>query len=115
MDLGNSLKSREIVLLYLPLFSVALGYGAVLPILPTLLERLHGGTDLGSLPWLAGLLTVVYIGAFAIAAPLWGRIIDLRGSRLVLLLGLLGYAASTFSFGLSVWRAELFATALLKQ
>lgn len=107
---GSSLKARELALLYLPLFTVALGYASVLPILPTLLERLHDGTDLGSLPLHAGLLTAIYIGAFVIAAPLWGRIVDLRGSRLVLLAGLLGYAASTVWFGFSVSLVGMYAT-----
>ena len=34
---------RGLIWLYLPLFSVGLGYGAVLPILPAFLERLAGG------------------------------------------------------------------------
>lgn len=89
----------ELALLYLPLFTVALGYGAVLPILPGVLDRLHGAADAAGLPLHAGLLTGIYIGAFVIAAPLWGKITDLRGPRTVLLIGLLGYAAATVWFG----------------
>ena len=95
----RSLKSGELALLYLPLFTVALGYGALLPILPKLLERLHGTESDAGLPLHAGLLTGVYIGSFVIAAPLWGRVTDVRGPRIVLLTGLLGYTASTIWFG----------------
>lgn len=92
-------KAGEVALLYLPLFTVALGYGAVLPILPSVLERLHGTAGAAALPLHAGLLTGIYIGAFVFAAPLWGKITDRRGPRLVLLIGLLGYAAATAWFG----------------
>ena len=91
----------EIVLLYLPLFSVALGYGAVLPVLPGLLERLHGASTGDALPLHAGLLTGIYIGAFVIAAPFWGRVTDRRGPRGVLLAGLTGYAAATLWLGVA--------------
>jgi len=97
----RALNAGEITLLFLPLFTVALGYGAVLPILPSLLERLHATPVSGALPLHAGLLTGVYIGAFVIAAPLWGKVTDARGPRAVLLAGLLGYAADTVWFGLT--------------
>ena len=35
------LTAGEVALLFLPLFTVSLGYGAVLPILPSVLERAH--------------------------------------------------------------------------
>lgn len=92
-------KAGEVALWYLPLFTVALGYGAVLPVLPSVLERLHGAAGDAALPLHAGLLTGIYIGAFVIAAPLWGKLTDRRGPRGVLLIGLLGYAAATAWFG----------------
>lgn len=93
------LTRGEVALLFLPLFAVALGYGAVLPILPSVLERVHATGVEGAAALHAGLLTGVYIGAFVIAAPLWGKVTDLRGPRTVLLIGLLGYTAATVWFG----------------
>jgi len=115
-------RAGEIALLFLPLFTVSLGYGAVLPILPLLMDRLHapGAGDASALH--AGLLTAVYVAAFMIAAPLWGKTSDRRGPRAVLLLGLLGYAAATLWFGfadslasgyLARFTAGLFAAAVL--
>lgn len=109
-DGHRALGGRELALLYLPLFAVALGYGAVLPILPALLHRLHGGTGDAALALHAGLLTGIYIGAFVIGAPLWGRLADRRGPRPVLLLGLLGYAAATVWFGLAASLASAYAS-----
>lgn len=109
---GPSISDRSVVprltvgaltVLFLPLFTVGLGYGAVLPILPGLLARLHGTTSAAShggiLALHAGLLTGVYIGAFVIAAPLWGRLTDRYGARWVMAVDLLGYAAATVWFG----------------
>jgi len=93
------LTAGELTLLFSPLFTVALGYGAVLPILPSILERVHAAGVQGAVALHAGLLSGFYIGAFVIAAPLWGKVTDLRGPRTVLLIGLLGYAAATVWFG----------------
>ena len=96
---GSAALTRGgLALLYLPLFTVALGYGAVLPILPSVLGRIHGAGD-ETLSVHAGLLTGAYIGAFVVAAPLWGRVTDHRGPRKVLVTGLLGYAVATVWFG----------------
>ena len=89
----------ELALIYLPLFTVALGFGAILPVLPSVLERVHGATSQAALPWHTGLLTGLYIGAFVVGAPLWGMVVDRRGPRTVLVAGLLGYAAATVWFG----------------
>ena len=100
----------EIALLYLPLFSVALGYGAMLPVLPGLLDRLHGASMDDALPLHAGLLTGIYIGAFVVAAPFWGGVTDRRGPRGVLLAGLAGYAAATLWLGAAGSLAEAYAS-----
>lgn len=89
----------EAVLLMLPLFSVGLGYGAVLPLLPDLLIRIHAAGGHQALALHAGLLTGLYVGAFVVGAPFWGWLTDHWGPRRVLLTGLLGYAIATAGFG----------------
>ncbi|HKS56486.1 MAG TPA: MFS transporter [Steroidobacteraceae bacterium] len=106
----QAFKGGELAFLYLPLFTVALGYGAVLPILPTLLQRLHGGANDPALALHAGLLTGIYIGSFVIGAPLWGRLVDRYAPRPVLLIGLLGYAAATVWFGFADSLASAYAS-----
>lgn len=109
----KALRRGETILLLLPLFSVALGYGAMLPVLPDLLEQLHRGSPADALPLHAGLLTGIYVGAFVVAAPLWGRVTDRRGPRGVLLVGLVGYAASTLWLGTADSLAEGYASRLV--
>lgn len=110
VDSPRWLSSGRLALIYLPLFTVGLGYGAVLPILPNLLERLHTTAAAEvALPLHAGLLTGIYIVAFVVAAPVWGRVTDHRGSRLVMMSGLFGYAAATVWFGLATSLAMAYA------
>lgn len=108
-DPHRPLTARELTLLFSPLFTVALGYGAVLPILPSILERVHATGVRGSMALHAGFLTGFYIGAFVIAAPLWGKVTDVRGPRAVLVIGLLGYAAATVWFGFAASLAAAYA------
>lgn len=54
---AERLRPGEVALLLLPLFTVALGYGAVLPLLPSLITRLHASGVHSGLPLHAGLLT----------------------------------------------------------
>ena len=82
-------------------FTVSVGYGAVLPHLPHLIERLLGeGVGVAQISRHTGLLAAVYTAALFIFAPMWGRFADRRGSRGVLLFGLLGFGVTmaVFSF-----------------
>lgn len=107
----RTLRPADTALLLMPLFSVALGYGAILPVLPGLLERLHDDSAADALPLHAGLFTGIYVGAFVVAAPLWGRVTDRRDPRGVILAGLFGYAAATLWLGVA---STLFAAYLAR-
>ena len=78
--------------LMLAVFTVSMGFGIVLPLLPFLIERLLGaGGDAVQISRSTGLLTAIYTLALFLFAPLWGRISDLFGRRLILLAGLAGF------------------------
>lgn len=81
--------------LLLAMFSIALGYGVILPILPSLVERLAGASDAAALAEHAGLLTGVYMLAIFLFAPVWGKVSDRCGRRRAILLGLGGFAIVT--------------------
>ena len=84
----------------LAMFTITVGYGIVLPILPFLIERLAGTADATTLSWHTGLLTGTYIFAIFLFAPFWGMISDRWGRRPVILLGLTGFATTVALFAL---------------
>ncbi len=103
--------------LMLAVFTVSVGFGVVLPLLPYLIERLLGaGAKAAQVSRHTGLLTAVYTLSLFLFAPLWGRLSDRRGPRGVLLLGLFGFGVSmlVFSFveSLAAVYAERFVSGL---
>jgi MFS family permease len=85
--------------LMLAVFTVSVGFGVVLPLLPYLIERLLGaGVKAAQVSRHTGLLTAVYTLSLFLFAPMWGRLSDRRGPRGVLLVGLLGFGATMLVF-----------------
>ena len=85
--------------LMLGVFTVSVGFGIMLPLLPYLIERLLGaGGDAVQVSRHTGLLTAVYTFSLFLFAPLWGRLSDQRGPRGVLLIGLLGFGVTMLVF-----------------
>ncbi len=100
-----AITSRESVAsLALPLavvFVMSMGYGVVLPVLPFMLARVLGEAARAEVAWHTGLLTGVYMLALFMFAPLWGRISDRVGRRMVILLGLAGFSGAMLWFALA--------------
>ena len=85
--------------LMLAVFTVSVGFGITLPLLPYLIERLLGtGVEVAQISRHTGLLTAVYTLALFLFAPLWGRLADRRGPRGVLLIGILGFGVTMLIF-----------------
>lgn len=80
-----------------------IGFGIVIPILPFLSPHLGGGTDD------VAFILVSYSVMAALVAPLWGRLSDQLGRRLILFICLLGGAASHFLLAASneLWMVYL--------
>jgi MFS family permease len=100
---GASASATAAVML--AVFTVSVGFGVLLPLLPYLIERLIGaGVEVAQVSRHTGLLTAVYTLSLFLFAPLWGRLSDRRGPRGVLLIGLLGFSITmlVFSFVESV-------------
>ena len=80
--------------LMLSVFTVSMGYGIVLPLLPYLIERLLGTvSDAAQVSRSTGLLTSLYTLSLFLFAPAWGRMSDRYGRRPILLIGLFGFSA----------------------
>lgn len=79
-------------------FAVALGYGAILPLLPTMLRAFAGVGTPASVAWhTCGLLGTYMLGLF-VTAPVWGALSDRIGGRRLFLFGLSGYAVALVAF-----------------
>jgi MFS family permease len=85
--------------LMLSVFTVSMGYGVLLPLLPYLIERLLGtGGDATQVSRATGLLTGLYMLSLFLFAPIWGRMSDRYGRRPILLIGLIGFSATMLTF-----------------
>jgi MFS family permease len=85
------------VVLLLSVFTVSVGFGIVLPLLPYSIERLLGG-DSPLVARSTGLLTGLYTFLVFLFAPIWGRISDRYGRRRILLVGLIGFGVTMLTF-----------------
>ena len=100
--------------LMLAVFTVSVGFGVVLPLLPYLLERLLGaGGEAAQVSRHTGLLTAVYTLSLFLFAPLWGRLSDRRGPRGALLVGLLGFGVTMLVFSFVESLAAVYAERFL--
>ena len=87
--------------LMLSVFTVSMGYGVLLPILPYLVERLLGDVgDPSQVSGSTGLLTGLYTLSLFLFALVWGRLSDRYGRRAILLVGLVGFSATMATFAL---------------
>ncbi|WP_087004722.1 MFS transporter [Rhizobium sullae] len=88
------LSRRATAALLFAVFTAAVGYGVVLPVLPHVVEGLSSSASAGSIGWHTGFLAAVYAGAPLLFAPFWGWLSDCYGRRPVLLAGLVGFGAT---------------------
>ena len=100
--------------LMLAVFTVSVGFGVVLPLLPYLIERLLGaGVEVAQVSRHTGLLTAVYTLSLFLFAPMWGRLSDRRGPRGVLLVGLVGFGVTMLVFSFVESLAAVYAERLV--
>ena len=76
-------------------FIVSAGYGALLPVLPGWLESLMPGASASEIGRHVGFLSGVYAAGVLLGAPLWGIVSDRVGRGRILIIGLVGFVASS--------------------
>jgi DHA1 family tetracycline resistance protein-like MFS transporter len=96
-------REASLVFILLTLALDALGFGIVVPIVPSLVKSLTGGDTSHAAEWV-GALVATFAGAQFIAAPVLGGLSDRFGRRPVVILSLLG---STANYALLAWAPSL--------
>ena len=97
--LSTGISPSTMAVLMLSVFTVSMGYGILLPLLPYLIERLLGTAgDAVQVSRATGLLTGLYTLSLFFFAPVWGWMSDRYGRRPILLIGLLGFSATMLTF-----------------
>ncbi len=97
--LSTGIPPSTMAVLMLSVFTVSMGYGVLLPLLPYLIERLVGTAgDVAQVSRATGLLTGLYTLSLFFFAPVWGWMSDRYGRRPILLIGLLGFSATMLTF-----------------
>ena len=98
-DASAGIPISTMVVLMLSVFTVSMGYGIILPLLPYLIERLLGATvQAAEVSNATGLLTGLYTLSLFLFAAVWGHLSDRFGRRLILLIGLTGFSVTMLTF-----------------
>jgi len=100
-------NKKALLLLFLIMFLVMVGFGIIIPVLPFFAE------EIGATPTELGLLMAVYSLMQLLFAPMWGRISDRIGRKPVLLIGIAGLAVSFFLFAMSTELWMLFVARII--
>lgn len=111
---GQKMPIDIMAVLMASVFTVSLGFGVVLPLLPYLIERLLGaGGDVAQVARSTGMLTGLYMFALFLFAPLWGKLSDRYGRRKILVIGLTGFGATMATFAFIETLAAVYAERFL--
>ena len=77
VDATQGVPLPLMAVLMLSVFTVSMGFGVLLPLLPYLIERMLGaGGDLAQISRATGLLTALYTLSLFLFAPIWGHLSD---------------------------------------
>ena len=96
-------NKRNLVILFITLVIMMMGFGIIIPILPDLVVT-FGGTGLE----MGGLMAIFSAMQF-LFSPMWGGLSDRFGRKPILMLGVFGNAISMLALGLSTQLWMLFA------
>jgi MFS family permease len=91
---ADGLRTAQLAWLAAAVFIVSAGYGALMPLLPSWLKTLMPGASAAEVARHVGFLSGAYAAGVLVGAPLWGAVSDRVGRGRILIIGLVGYAAS---------------------
>lgn len=96
-------NKRNLVILFITLVIMMMGFGIIIPILPDLVVA-FGGSGVAM-----GMLMAIFSAMQFLFSPMWGGLSDRFGRKPILMLGVFGNAISMVALGLSSQLWMLFA------
>lgn len=90
------MKSK-LMIVGLMLFTVFIGFGIIIPVLPQLVANIS--PDAAN--WHTGLMLTIYSLMSFLLAPVWGAVSERMGRRPVIMIGVFGFSISFLLFGIS--------------
>jgi DHA1 family multidrug resistance protein-like MFS transporter len=87
----------KLVIVGLMLFTVFVGFGIIIPVLPQLVSDVSPQAA----NWHTGLMLTLYSFMSFLLSPVWGSLSERVGRRPVIMIGVLGFSVSFLLFGLS--------------
>ncbi|XEC96926.1 MFS transporter [Paenibacillus tarimensis] len=88
--------NKQLAVVMLMLLTTFIGFGIIIPVMPEIIKEV----DPGSLELHTGLMLSIYSLISFLLSPIWGGLSDRIGRRPVILVGVLGFAASFLLFGI---------------
>ncbi len=101
------IKFRSVMILFVTMFIVMVGFGLIFPIIPLV------SLNMGATPFELGMLIASYSLMQFLFSPFWGSLSDKYGRKPILLIGLLGFAITLTLFGVATNLFMLFAARIL--
>ncbi|MCA0753879.1 MFS transporter [Paenibacillus sp. N4] len=91
------MKDKRMIIVMAILMTTFIGFGIIIPVMPEIILA----TDPANAEIHTGRMLAIYSLVAFILSPLWGGMSDRFGRRPIILVGVLGFAASFLLFGLS--------------
>ncbi|QHT60407.1 TCR/Tet family MFS transporter [Paenibacillus lycopersici] len=90
-------RDKRLGIVMVMLITTFIGFGIIIPVLPELINE----ASPGSVEFHTGMMLSLYSLVSFMISPLWGGLSDRIGRRPVILIGVLGFAASFLLFGIA--------------
>ncbi|RCW46607.1 MFS transporter [Paenibacillus prosopidis] len=91
------MKDKRMIIVMAILMTTFIGFGIIIPVMPEIIQA----TDPVNATIHTGRMLAVYSAVSFFLSPLWGNLSDRIGRRPIILIGVLGFAASFLLFGMS--------------
>lgn len=91
------MKNNRMLIVMATLMTTFIGFGIIIPVMPEIIQA----TDPDHAELHTGRMLAIYSAVSFFLSPLWGSMSDRIGRRPIILVGVLGFAASFLLFGLS--------------